>query len=250
MTNVLSEEIADNNDGSYDLIGFIEYSGNLDLETGYTEAYGHEPLPPNNIRSLKLDVRGCNMDTEDYSALVKYYQYYVDDDVQYMFGKNDNCLVGEGWRKVVVSDKIHKFKSIDLLGQHYISSEAASTRSPYIRAFFKNSATDKEQHQMRPAQVKYFFRHEMKFLNESGSGFDTIMFKFACVNWFEKMNSSNQIITFDTINSTCYKNSVMPSSYMNILPVHCVYFPVGAYIEKFEIATFSSTFQERSRNKQ
>ena len=204
------------------------------MTPGYGEAYGYEPLPPNTIRSLKMDVHGCSMDAEHYDSLVEYYQFYFDDDVQYMFGKNDSCLVGEEWRKVVVPDKIHKFKSIDLLGQHYISSEAASTRSPYVRAFFKDSTLDKEQHQMHPAQVKYFFRHEMKFLNESSSGFDTIIFTFAYVEWFEKMEANNQVTTFDSINSTCYKNFVLAPSYMNILPVHCIHSPVGAYIEKFE----------------
>ncbi|CAO3675234.1 unnamed protein product [Rhizopus stolonifer] len=234
METVLNEEINDNNDDNYDLIGFIEYSGNLDVETGYAEAYGYEPLSPKTIRSLKMDVRGSIMAIAEYKCLVEYYQYNFDTDIPYMFGKNEECLVSNEWRKVVVSDRIHKFKSIDLLGQHYISSEAASTRSPYVRAYFKDPATDKSQHQMRPAEVKFFFRHEMDFLNETGDGFDKITFTFAYVEWFEKMDSSNQVTTFDTINSTCYKNSVLTPSFMNILPVHCIHSPVGAYIEKFE----------------
>ncbi|KAG1447290.1 hypothetical protein G6F56_009308 [Rhizopus delemar] len=234
MATVLNEEIADNNDGNFDLIAFIEYSGSLDLKKGYVEAYGYEPLPPNTIRSMKIEVRGCNMDAEYYDCLVEYYQFYFDDDVQYMFGKNDSCLVSEEWRKAVVSDRIHKFKSIDLLGQHYISSEAASTRSSYVRAFYKDPSTDKNQHQFRPAEIKFFFRHEMDFLNKTGNGFDKITFTFAYVEWFEKMEPSSQITTFDSINSTCYKNSVQTPSFMNILPVHCIYSPVGAYIEKFE----------------
>ncbi|KAG1435534.1 hypothetical protein G6F56_013939 [Rhizopus delemar] len=87
---------------------------------------------------------------------------------------------------------------------------------------------------MRPAEVKFFFRHEMDFLNEAGNQFDKITFTFAYVEWFEKMEQSNQITTFDTINSTCYKNSVLTPSFMNILPVHCIHSPVGAYIEKFK----------------
>ncbi|KAG1440161.1 hypothetical protein G6F56_012029 [Rhizopus delemar] len=234
MATFLNEEIDDNDDGNYDLIGFIEYSGNLDAKTGYAEAYGYEPLSPKTIRSLKMNIRGSTIGTVEYKCLVEYYQYYFDTDIPYMFGKDEECMVREEWRKVVVPDRIHKFKSIDLLGQHYISSEAASTRSPYVRAFFKDPATDKSQHQMRPAEVKFFFRHEMKFLNESSNEFDTITFTFAYVEWFEKMEASNQITTFDSINSTCYKNSVLAPSYMNILPVHCIHSPVGAYIEKFQ----------------
>ncbi|KAG1436255.1 hypothetical protein G6F56_013636 [Rhizopus delemar] len=181
-----------------------------------------------------MDVHGCLMDKVEYDCLVEYYQENFDGDISYMFGKYDDHMVSEEWRKVVVSDRIYKFKSIDLLGQHYISSEAISSRSPYIRAFFKNPTTDKSQHQMRPVIVKFFFRHEMQFLNESSNNFDNITFTFAYVEWFEKMTPSNQITTFDTINSTCYMNSVMKPSSMNILPVHCIYSPVGAYIEKLD----------------
>ncbi|KAG1434685.1 hypothetical protein G6F56_014224 [Rhizopus delemar] len=46
MASVLNEEIEDSSDGKYDLIEFIEYSGNLVANTGYADAYGFEALPP------------------------------------------------------------------------------------------------------------------------------------------------------------------------------------------------------------
>ncbi|KAG1437693.1 hypothetical protein G6F56_012984 [Rhizopus delemar] len=231
--NYLSSEIEDNDDGNYDLIKFIEYSGNLGSGTGYTEAYGFEDLPPNTIKSLKLDVYGCSMPMEDYNCLVKYYQHYFDADIPYIVGQNEESLLNEECRRTVVSDKIHKFKSIDLLGQHYISSEAISARGAYIRAYFKDLTIEKNFHEMRPAEVKYFFRHEMELSNDSG-GSDKFTFTFAYVTWFTEMDPSNKITTFDTINSTCFHNTFLEPSLMNILPVHCIYSPVGAYIEKFE----------------
>ena len=68
MATVLNEEIADNNDGNFDLIAFIEYSGSLDLKKGYVEAYGYEPLPPNTIRSMKIEVRGCKRKVKNTSG--------------------------------------------------------------------------------------------------------------------------------------------------------------------------------------
>ncbi|KAG1445265.1 hypothetical protein G6F56_009974 [Rhizopus delemar] len=231
MASVLNEEIEDSSDGTYDLITFIEYSGKLVANTGYVDAYGFESLPPSTISSLKVNVRGCEMNTEEYGCLVEYYQEYFDGDVPYIFGRNEECMIGEGCRRAIVSDRIHKFKSIDLLGQHYISSQAASTRGSYIRAYFKDPDVDKEHHKMRPAQVKYFFRHEMELLNEGSSEPEKFTFTFAYVEWFEQMENSNQITTFNSINSTCYKNSVLAPSYLNILPVHSIYSPVGAYID-------------------
>ncbi|KAG1434355.1 hypothetical protein G6F56_014344 [Rhizopus delemar] len=89
MASVLNEEIEDSSDGTYDLITFIEYSGNLAANTGYVDAYGFEALPPSTISSLKVNVRGCEMNSEEYDCLVKYYQEYFDGDVPYIFGRNE-----------------------------------------------------------------------------------------------------------------------------------------------------------------
>lgn len=242
----LAEELEGADDDDFDIMEFIEMSGSLVPGDGYLLAYGHEQLPRSTVLSIRLNKKYTTLSSDIYDQLLSYYQEYFDssDDIPpYIFGMDEEvrCVSYDEIkitmlenRNVKVKAKVVKFKSISILGQRYNSREATSTRGSYIRAFYRDvEELDKTNHVLRPAQIQFFFRHSLPLMGNDNKLYMTT-FTFAYVRWYKDMPPGSHVTTFDSINSSCYSNTFMDRSFMDILPVHCIYAPVGVYIEKFD----------------
>ena len=226
----LSHELEISQGDDYNLINFIKYAGSLDGSGVHDYAYGFEPLPTSTVQSLKIDNK-YSLLKEDYKQLLKYYQlnFNIVGEREYIFGKDDEEVEG-----VKVDPKIARFKSIYILGQKYSSIEATSFRGSYIRAYYRDIVNqNSDQYELRPAQIQFFFRHTMYIMNSDNS-LETVTFTFAYVRWYKDSEPGTHITTFDTINTSCYSDTFLGQSFMDILPVQCIHSPVGIYNVEIE----------------
>lgn len=115
---------------------------------------------------------------------------------------------------------------ISLLGQKYNSKETTSNRGNIIHAHYKDPNDSEQEPRLRPAEIQYFFRHDVSLRNVDGF-FNIFTFTFAYVRWFNY--SDIRLTTFETINTTTYSNSFEPDSASCILPVHSIHSPAGIY---------------------
>ncbi|KAI9327732.1 hypothetical protein BD770DRAFT_70387 [Pilaira anomala] len=172
-----------------------------------------------------------------------------DDDLPYIYGKDEEIteminLSGNVVETVVVDHKIAKLKSVSILGQKYNSLEATSFRSSYIQAYFRDTSQNTVDHQLRPAQIQFFFRHSISILNNNNQ-LQTTTFTFAYVRWYKELNSESLVTTFDTINSKCYSNTFTDPSVLDILPIHNIHSPIGIYLNKLKNCNIVITLPRR-----
>jgi hypothetical protein len=226
----------------FSLVEFINYAGHLEKSGSlYSHAYGYEALPYSCIQSLKIRRTISYLNDEQYCSLLYYYQTYFDPvDSPYIFGKHDNLSGQQFDNSVTMDSRIVKFNSITILGQRYSSSP----RGSYIRAYYRDAETDMNTHLLRPCQIIFFFRHTIDILDINNILVPTT-FTFAYVKWFKHLSSSSLVTTFDSINSFCISNSFMEPSFMDILPVHCIYAPIGIHLNVFDNCNIVLTLPRR-----
>jgi hypothetical protein len=153
----LEDEISSSSEGTgvddFDINTFINYTGcleDVDEEDKYLPPIGFEKLPARTIQSLKFYASNtCAMDANHYQLLVKYYQCYFEDSS--LVSINQDTF---GTNNVVVSDRISKFRSINILGHKYNSSETVSRRGSLIRAYYIIN-DDVNDNILRSAQILY-----------------------------------------------------------------------------------------------
>lgn len=225
----LSHELEVSKDEDFNLIDFVEYAGSLDGSSPPNHAYGFEPLPCSTIQSLKINKLNSLLKEVEYVQLVNYYKTYFnpDDDLPYIYGKDD--YITNDREIVKVNQRVAKFKSVSILGQKYNSLEATSFRGSYIHAYYRDTSQLSDDHQLRPAQIQFFFRHAITIMNNDNK-LELVTLTFAYVRWYKELNPESHVTTFNTINSSCYSNTFTDPSYMDILPVHCIHSPIGLYL--------------------
>lgn len=229
VQNFLQDEInnaAEDND--FDLIKFISFSGNLD-GIGYEYVYGWEQLPIATIKSLKFNGKGKKMDLLEYQQLVDYYsiKYYPDA----FFPETNIPFELDTDTYTVVKNQIVRFNSVKILGHKYNSKEATSKRGNVIFAYYKDENIPELEHQLRPAEIQYFFRHDV-CLKVDDDVSQEFTFTFAYVKWFD--TPQVQLTTYNSINSSTYSNTFLPDSHLSILPIHAINSPAGIYFNILE----------------
>ncbi|CAO3648482.1 unnamed protein product [Mucor hiemalis] len=145
----------------------------------------------------------------------------------------------------IVFNKIVKFNSIQLLGQKYNSKETTAKRGNLIHAYYKDPNDSEQEHRLCPAEIQYFFRHDVSLSGDDGD-FNMYTFTFAYVRWFAIPNTV--LTTFDSINSTTFCSSFIPDSELSILPVHCIHSPVGIYYNIIEDYNIIIKFNRKITN--
>lgn len=222
IDNILKAEIEDSQ-SSFNIFKFIEYSENGDVDD---EAVGFEKLPVSTIKFLKFNKSTTKMSENHFALLIKYYRSYFQYFDQALM--LDNYTFGQQSDKI--QNKIIKFHSVKLLGNKYNSNETASSRGSFIQAYYKIN-TDISQNQLRPAQIKYFFRHDI-LLEDVNNQLTVFTFTFAFVRFY-KLHPLD-ITTFKSINSQVYQNTFEDESEFCILPISAIHSPIGIMREKFE----------------
>lgn len=216
-------DLRDIEDKEYSPLEFVSFSGHLD-GVGYAPALGYEPLPTNTISSLTSKKNEDSMKDHEYQNLVEYYQYCFGD---YFVDEKNIPLFTATNTYSIVKNQISKFKSIQLPGQQYNSKGASTKKGSVIFAYYKDPTLPDIEHELRPAEVLYFFRHDVRLLDNQGN-MGEFKFTFAYVRWFCSPSNVN-LTTYNSINSTTYTNTFYPESYLSILPVHCIHSPAGIY---------------------
>lgn len=228
------------NDKDFNILTFVSYSGNLNGE-GYVAAYGFEQLPVHTIKSLKFKKKESKMKPSEYQQLINYYQLCFHDN---FFNEKEIPPHADTNTYSIVFNKIVKFNYIQLLGQKYKSKEAIAKRGNVIHAYYKDPNDSEQEHRLRPAEIQYFFRHDVDLSNDDGD-FSTFTFTFAYVRWFAIHPPASTITTFDSINSSAYSNTFIPDSELSILPVHCIHSPAGVYHNILEDYTVIIKFNRK-----
>jgi hypothetical protein len=230
--NLLSYELEAASDDDFSLVDFINYAGYLEKSGPlYKHAYGYEALPYSCVQSLKMRRAISRLNDEQYCSLLHYYQTYFNPagESSSIFGKDDSLFGQHSNPTVIMDERIAKFTSITILGQRYSSNEASSARGSFICAYYRDSDIDDlNLHVIRPCQIQFFFRHTIDIMDRNDVLTPTT-FTFAYVKWYKFLPPSSLVTTYDSINSYCVSNTFMDASLMDILPVHCIYAPVGIY---------------------
>lgn len=156
-----------------DSLECFSLSDYLSFNHGHNLCYGFEMLPPSAVKQLKFKP-ASSMEHSLFLLLLQYYSEVYSQDFTF-----DNT-----------SDKIVKFLTLDLFGAVFKSVESAclNARGSYIRAFYRmNYDLDvdidgetveersarhyksvSESGLLRPAQVMFFFRHQVDVLDQNG----------------------------------------------------------------------------------
>lgn len=220
----IKKELEGARSSEFDFLTFVSYSGHLN-GVGYGDAFGFEQLPANTINSLHFSKKMSTMAEEDYQQLVQYYQHYINFDIYSVDDIPSTNVPTNTY--AVIDKKITKFNSIKLLGQKYNSKEATSKRGNVIFAYYKDPTQSPQEHQLRPAEILYFFRQVVSLSDEESGDFHPFKFTFAYVRWFAASDVS--LTTFNSLNSSTYANTFLADSFLSILPVHCIHSPAGIY---------------------
>ncbi|KAI9326478.1 hypothetical protein BD770DRAFT_450006 [Pilaira anomala] len=190
--NCLKELLAEEYNDALERFSLDDY---LSCRNGHTVSYGFEILPP----------------------ITFYKKMYTCQDFD---------------RKVFKADRI---------GDMYKSEDpnVSKPRGSYIRAFYRTEDEEDEgevEEQvtdiyhtisrsgvLRPAQIKFFFRHQVEVLGNDGQ-MEKITHTFAYVKWFS--NPYNNFSSFSKDHMQVWGNWFDEDSVMSILPVSRIYSPV------------------------
>ena len=214
VENILKAEILQSI-STFDIFAFLAYGDT----TSPSEAYGHEVLPPITIRLLKFNKKPFRLSYAQFGHLVDYYRS--------ISVELDNCLLNGTQPESRVSNLMVKFNTISIMGHKYNSNETASARGSFIRAYYNPNVAGMSP-QLRPAQIKFFFRHDVR-LHVVDDIYVVSTFTFAFVHFYKPHQTL--ITTFNSINSGVCQNTFEDESELCILPIANIHSPIGMYFD-------------------
>ena len=199
---VMKELLAEEYNDASEHFSLYDY---LSCRNGHTVSYGFEVLPPITVKNIKL-IPESTMGSVYFSFLLEFYKkMYTCQD----FGSSEAFKIQSNTQDLVntfVTNKIVKFLKLTVFGDIYKSEEpnVSKPRGSYIRAFYRTEAEEDEEGEedegkveeqvtdiyhtisrsgvLRPAQIKFFFRHQVDVLG-SDSQIEKITHTFAYVKY-------------------------------------------------------------------
>lgn len=233
ICNLISNVDRDNVSQMSDIIQqeYIDAVENFDLEEFLSQReppsvmYGFESLPPSAVKSLKFKTP-APMKPDDFQLLLQYYNFCYTS-AKYIginHGMAPSTLASLGY--IQVNNSIARFVSFSLFYNAYKSTESSAKnhRGSFVLAFSRS------KNKLCPAQVQYFFRHDVSVLDENHQHF-VITHTLAKVKWFKPapvdLPSFQTAADYMELCSCDFEED----SAMSILPVHYIRSPIAIKLD-------------------
>lgn len=167
--------------------------------------------------------KAAAMVSADFILLLQYYNsvYNYAEYIGCTSGLSADHLASLGY--IQVDNIVAKFVSFDLFHNTYKSTESSTKnhRGSFVLAFSRS-----KNDILSPAQIQYFFRHEVAVMNNQNE-FVNVTHTFAMVKWFKPPHlelSSFQIAAKYIELCSCEFEEM---SAMSIIPVHYIHSPIA-----------------------
>ncbi|KAG2203570.1 hypothetical protein INT46_003347 [Mucor plumbeus] len=162
------------------------------------------------------------MTSSDFKLFLQYYNsvYNHAEYIGCTSGLSADHLAMLGY--IQVDNSIAKFVSFEMFHNAYKSTESSikNNRGSFVLAFSSKNGS------LSPAQIQYFFRHEVAVMNNQDE-FVTVKHTFAMVKWFKpphlELSSFHIAAEYIELCSSEFEEQ----SVMSIIPMHYIHSPIA-----------------------